>query len=107
MELRRFLAPLTPGHFPDTADGKLAKAICGHWAGLRQEYVNRAADDSAYQMNQWLSGPAWSKVQDDSAALGDDPAYSHLETALGAGLAGDDAGPESAAAIDKACEAAD
>lgn len=100
------LAPLTLGHFPGTASGKLAKEICGQWAGLRRQYVQKITVDTAYQMNQWFSGPDWAKVQAASLNL-DDPAYSNLETALGTGLTGEDASAGSAAAIDKACEHAD
>jgi hypothetical protein len=98
------LATLVLGQFPETPDGQLAKAICEQWSGLRQQYVDNAAADSPYQMNQWFSSSAWLKVQNDANTLNGDPAYSNLQTALGVGLVGDEAGTASAAAIDKACE---
>ena len=101
------LAPLTLGPFPDTADGEIAKRICEQWQGLRQEYVYRLTIDNSYQMNGWFSSSAWSKVQNDGMALGDDPAYSNLETALGVAITGEMASTANAAAVDKACAAAD
>jgi hypothetical protein len=101
------LAPLTLGHFAASTDGELAGQICTQWRGLRQDYVDRATDDTVYQMNQWFSSSDWSKIQDDAEILGNDPAYSELETALGVGMVGDMAGPASAATIDKACKDAD
>jgi len=101
------LAPLKLGHFPATTDGRLARTICKQWAGLRQQYVSRVAADTPYQLNQWFSSRAWSKVQNDSMALGDDPAYSKLETAIGVAIFGDSASASSAKSVDKACEAAD
>jgi len=101
------LGPLTLGNFPSTVNGNLAKAICTSWAGLRHEYVQKITVDTAYQMNGWFSSADWSKIQNDSMALGNDQAYSNLETALGVGMTGEDASAASAAALDKACEAAD
>ena len=101
------LGPLTIGDFPDTTDGNLAKGICEQWSGLRQEYADRLATDSSYQLNQWFSGPDWAKEYSEANQLGDDPAYGSLETALGVATVGDDASTAAAAAVDKACEDAD
>lgn len=101
------LAPLTLGHFPGTADGKLAKGICEQWQGLRQEYVYRLTIDSPYQMNQWFSSSAWAKEYALANELDGAPAYSNLQGALGVATVGDDAGDAVAAEVDKACEKAD
>jgi hypothetical protein len=101
------LGALALGHFPSTADGKLAKAICKSWSALRNEYVQKLTVDTAYQLNGWFSSSAWSTIQNDGMTLGSDPAYSSLETALGVGMVGDDASTASAKAIDKACKKAD
>lgn len=101
------LEALTIGHFPATTDGKLAEGICEQWQGLRSQYAQRLTIDTPYQMNQWFSSADWAKVQSDGAALGDDPAYSNLETSLGVATVGDEASAASAAAVDKACERAD
>lgn len=101
------LGPLTLAGFPSTADGRLARGICGQWAGLRQEYASRASADSPYQLNGWLSGPDWHKAWSDGNDLGDDPAYPDLETALGVVMTGDMAGAPAARAMDQACAAGD
>ena len=100
------LGALALGRFPSTADGKLAKAICKSWATLRREYVQKITVDTAYQLNGWFSSPAWSTIQNDAMTLGNDPAYSNLETAVGVGITGENASAASAKAIDKACAGA-
>jgi hypothetical protein len=53
-----------------------------------------------------LSGLLGSHLN-DSLQLGDDPDYSNIETAFGAGLVGDMASVASARQIDRACSAGD
>lgn len=101
------LGPLSLAGFPSTTAGTEARGICEAWLGLRQQYENRTVDDSPFQLNQWFSSPAWAKVQSDGNALGNDPAYSHLETALGETLAGDVAGAETIKLMDSACSKGD
>jgi hypothetical protein len=102
------LGPLVLGRFSSTTEGRLAKGICKSWQGLRQEYVSKVdSGTTAFDMNQWFSSPAWSTVQSDGMKLGNAPAYSNLETAVGVAITGDLATTGSAAAIDKACKAAD
>lgn len=101
------LGVLTLGHFPATADGKLAHFICKEWAGLRNQYVYKSGIDTAYEMNQWFSSPDWSAEMNDAATLGADPRFGNLETALGIATVGDDAGVTAAKAVDKACHKAD
>ena len=102
------LGPLVLGRFSSTTEGRLAKGICKSWQGLRQEYVSKVdSGTTAFDMNQWFSSPAWSTVQSDGMKLGNAPAYSNLETAVGVAITGDLATKGSAAAIDKACKAAD
>lgn len=102
------LAPLTLGKFPSTTGGKLAEAICRRWQGLRSEYAAKlSTGTSAFAFNQWFSGPQWSEVQADAVKLGSDPAYNQIGTALGLVITGDAASAGNAAALDKACEAAD
>lgn len=100
------LGPMTPGRFPSTTDGRLAAAICRAWSGLRQQYAALQDSDSPAQLNQWFSGPDWSTVQADAARLGNDPAYGHLETALGVAMTGDEASMATARSVDRACETA-
>jgi hypothetical protein len=73
--------------------------------GLRTQYASDLVNDSPRQMQQWFSGPAWSKAWSDATKLGNDPAYSHLETAFGAATVGDMASTADAQALDKACAA--
>lgn len=101
------LAPLTLAAFPSTTDGKLAKGICGQWAALRSQYAARLGTDSATQLEGWLSGPAWNTEYTDQTALGNDPRYSRIEVAFGAGTVGDEATTADAAAMDKACHDGD
>lgn len=100
------LGPLTLGHFPATADGRLARGICEGWAALRQEYAQRLSADTPYQLEQWLSGPAWSVVDADGTKLGADPAFASLGTALGLAEGSAGASMSSALLLDKACEKA-
>ena len=81
-------------------------AICArHGARLRAQYYIRVQDDTPYQLNQWFSSPDWSVINSDGAELGDDPAYSHLSTALGSGMVGDVASVSTGREIDQACAA--
>jgi hypothetical protein len=99
------LAPLKIGNFPSTTDGTLARNICKAWSGLRSEYAAKlAAGTLAYALNQWFSSTAWSTVQNDGMKLGNDPAYSNIETASGLIITGDAASTANAAQLDKACE---
>lgn len=101
------LGPLTLASFPSTTDGRLARGTCEQWAGLRNEYAERASADSPYQLNQWFSGPGWQKEWNDANSLGGDPRYSNIETAFGVGTVGDEASAASAKAMDQACAAGD
>jgi hypothetical protein len=101
------LAPLKLAAFPSTPGGKEARGICQAWLGLRQQYENRMVADSPHQLNQWFSSRAWAKTQDDGTALGDDPAYAHLETALGEAVTGDMAGAGTVKLMDSACAKGD
>lgn len=101
------LGPLTLAAFPSTTDGKLAKGICGQWAGLRSQYAARLGTDSATQLEGWLSGPAWNTEYTDQAALGNDPRYLKIEVAFGAGTVGDEATTADVSAMDKACHDGD
>lgn len=101
------LGPLALATFPSTTDGRLAKGICGQWAALRSQYAARLGTDSATQLEGWLSGPAWNTEYNDQTALGNDPRYSRIEVAFGAGTVGDEATTADAAAMDKACRAGD
>jgi hypothetical protein len=101
------LAPLTLGAFPSTTDGTLARDICQAWTGLRQQYAAQLGADTAYELNQWFSGPDWAPVQSDATKLGNDPAYGNIETALGLVITGDAASTANAQLLDKACAAAD
>lgn len=60
-----------------------------------------------YQLNQWFSGPDWAKSQNDLSQLGNDPSYTHLETAYGVATVGDMASIANARLLDKACSAGD
>jgi hypothetical protein len=77
------------------------------WSRLRVEYYARLQQDTPYQLNQWFSSPDWFAVNSDSAELGDDLAYSHIETAFGSGMVGDIASIASAREIDRACSNGD
>jgi hypothetical protein len=101
------LGALTLADFPSTAAGNEARGICEAWLRLRQQYEDRMVTDSPYQLNQWFSSAAWQKAQSDGAALGNAPAYSRLETALGEALAGDVAGAETVKLMDSACAKGD
>ena len=65
------------------------------------------ATDTAYQLNQWFSGTDWAKALADMGNLGNDPAYSHLETDYGAATVGDTASIAWARLLDDACSAGD
>jgi hypothetical protein len=95
--------PLVLAHFPSTTDGRLARGICRSWARLRVEYYQLVQQDSSYQLNQWFSSANWSTINNDGEQLGNDPAYSNLETALGVGMVGDMANVGTARQIDLAC----
>lgn len=97
------LGPLTLGPFPSTHDGKLARGICQAWSGLRSQYAANVGNDSPVQLNQWFSGPSWHVVLADGTALGNAPAFSGLEAALGVATTGDTASIPSARALDAAC----
>lgn len=97
--------PLVLAHFPSTTDGKLARDICEQWARLRAEYYSRVQQDTPYQLNQWFSSSDWARENNDGLQLGDDPDYSNIETAFGAGLVGDMASIASGRQIDRACSA--
>lgn len=100
------LAPLTLASFPATADGRLARAICGTWAAQRGQYASRVTADTPGQVEQWLTGSAWKTAQADLTALGNAAAYSHLETAAGLAL-GIAASTANGKLMDKACSAGD
>lgn len=101
------LGPLTLADFPSTAGGKDARGICETWLTLRQQYEDRMTTDSPYQLNQWFSSAAWQKTQADGMALGNDPAYQHLETALGEATVGDMADAGTVRLMDAACAKGD
>lgn len=98
------LGPLTLGHFPATADGRLARDICEAWQGLRSQYAANVANDTPYQLNQWFSSAAWQTEHSDASKL-NDPAYASLEGALGVATVGDTASLAVAREVDKACAA--
>jgi hypothetical protein len=91
--------------FPSTEDGNLARGVCDAWDRLREKYATLVATDSPDQLNQWFSGPAWHTAWSNANSLGDDPAYSHLETAFGLATYGDAASVANARLMDKACTA--
>ena len=97
------LGPLTLGAFPATTDGRLAKAICQAWSGLRAQYAANAQNDSPVQLNQWFSGPAWDGARADAVKLGNATAYAGLEAAYGVATVGDTASVANALLLDKAC----
>lgn len=101
------LAPLRLGHFPATADGHLARSICKAWSGLRQQYAYDLVNDTPNQMQHWFSGGTWTKITADANQLGNDPAYSHLGSALGVAMVADDASMAVLREVDRACEKAD
>lgn len=97
------LGPLTLGTFPSTTDGKLARGICQAWAGLRAQYASNLENDSPVQLTQWFSGPAWATAASDAMRLGNDPAFTALESAYGVATVGDTASIAGARLLDKAC----
>jgi hypothetical protein len=101
------VGPLTIAHFASTSGGDAARGICEQWVILRHEYANRLATDSPYQLNQWFSSADWHKARSDGNALGDDPAYSHLEVALGEAMVGDMADAGTIRLMDDACARGD
>jgi hypothetical protein len=102
------LAPLTLGHFPSTAVGKLARETCQQWSGLRQQYAGKlAAGTSPFDLNAWFGTAAWAKAQADATALGDDADYTSLISSFGVATDGQTASTANAALLDKACTDAD
>ena len=101
------LAPLKLADFPSSAVGNDARGVCEAWLTLRQQYENRMVTDSPYQLNQWFSSSAWHKSWTDANALGNDPAYSHLEVAYGIATVGDMVDSGTVKQMDGACAKGD
>jgi hypothetical protein len=98
-------APLKLADFPSSQGGDLARTICQAWSGLRGEYYSRVKTDTPGQLSQWFAGADWTSVRADTLQLGDDPAYSHLNAALGVAMAGKAASAKTGQAVDRACTA--
>jgi len=98
-------APLKLADFPSSQDGDLARTICQAWSSLRGEYYSRVKTDTPGQLSQWFAGADWTAIHADTLQLGADPAYSHLNAALGVAMAGKVASAKTGQAVDRACTA--
>jgi hypothetical protein len=98
-------APLKLADFPSSQDGDLARTICQAWSSLRGEYYSRVKTDTPGQLSQWFAGADWTAVRAETLQLGADPAYSHLNAALGVAMAGKVASAKTGQAVDRACTA--
>jgi hypothetical protein len=102
------LGPLTYGTFPATKHGEDALTVCEQWAQLRGQYVARVRPPhTAYQLEQWFSGPVWQAAFAADAPLRADPAYTGISVAFTVATSGDAASIRSARMLDQACAAAD
>jgi hypothetical protein len=61
--------------------------------------------DTPGQLSQWFAGADWTAIRADTLQLGADPAYSHLNAALGVAMAGKVASAKTGQAVDRACTA--
>jgi hypothetical protein len=61
--------------------------------------------DTPGQLIQWFAGADWTAIHADTLQLGSDPAYSHLNAALGVAMAGKAASAKTGQAVDRACTA--
>jgi hypothetical protein len=95
------------GKFPSTTDGIDALTVCEQWAVLRDQYVGRVRADTAYQLEQWFSSPAWLPAFQADRPLKTDPDYSHVNAAFGLASTGAAASVSNAELLDKACSSAD
>jgi hypothetical protein len=98
-------APLKLADFPSSQDGDLARTICQAWSSLRGDYYSRVKTDTPGQLSQWFAGADWTAIHADTLQLGADPAYSHLNAALGVAMAGKVASAKTGQAVDRACTA--
>jgi hypothetical protein len=98
-------APLKLADFPSSQDGDLARTVCQAWSGLRGEYYSRVKTDTRGQLSQWFAGADWTAIRAETLQLGADPAYSHLNAALGVAMAGKVASAKTGQAVDRACTA--
>ena len=98
-------APLKLADFPSSQDGDLARTICQAWSSLRGEYYSRVKTETPGQLSQWFAGADWTAIHADTLQLGADPAYSHLNAALGVAMAGKVASAKTGQAVDRACTA--
>jgi hypothetical protein len=98
-------APLKLADFPSSQDGDLARTICQAWSSLRGEYYSRVKTDTRSQLSQWFAGADWTAIRAETLQLGADPAYSHLNAALGVAMAGKVASAKTGQAVDRACTA--
>jgi hypothetical protein len=98
-------APLKLANFPSSQDGDLARTICQAWSSLRGEYYSRVKTDTPGRLSQWFAGADWTAIRADTLQLGADPAYSHLNAALGVAMAGKVASAKTGQAVDRACTA--
>lgn len=98
-------APLKLAHFASSQDGDLARTICQVWSSLRGEYYSRVKTDTPGQLSQWFAGADWAAIHAGTLQLGADPAYSHLNAALGVAMAGKVASAKTGQAVDRACTA--
>jgi hypothetical protein len=102
------LGPMTYGPFPATRDGESALTLCEQWAQLRGQYVYRVqAGHTAYQLEQWFSGPVWQAATGASNPLRVDASYSEISVAFVVATSGDAASISNAKVLDRACAAAD
>ena len=76
--------PATSGPAPPTPQAA-ARDLCSHWTGgLRADLANAGANDSPVQVPALVtSSAAWARFRADGNVLGDDPAYTKIETAAG------------------------
>ncbi|MGH3206425.1 MAG: hypothetical protein ACRDNO_01550 [Trebonia sp.] len=102
------LGPMTYGTFPATKDGMSALRLCEQWSELRGQYVARVqAQHTAYQLEQWFSGPVWQAAFGASNPLRVDASYSEISVAFVVATSGDVASIPNAKMLDRACAAAD
>jgi hypothetical protein len=102
------LGPLTYGTFPATKHGEDALTVCEQWAQLRGQYVSRVqAPHTAYELEQWFSGPVWQAAFAAGSPLRADPAYTAISVAFTVATSGDAASIANARMLDRACAAAD